>query len=150
MPGAYAITPVPEWVWTTLNHMPEPVASSLRHWPVLEWALFSVDPTFKQGRLISLQVAELHGEGHPYAGILRIHAGVVQHLTFDDRPFSGYSANQGGGNGKVLYTQVDMDERATPEERRRALDFRFNCFTRLRRCSDGRQLLDPVVSNPVP
>jgi hypothetical protein len=148
---AYAVTPVPSWVWNALGHMPAPIASALSNWAVLRWTLFEVGPTFKQGTLTDLTVTEMHGEGHPYAGRVRIHAGVVQQLLpYDERPFSGYSAHQGGGDGRVLYTEVDMDERATPEERRRALDFQFHCFTAFRPCSDGRQLLNPVVTDPAP
>jgi len=51
-----------------------------------------------------------------------------------------------GGSGTVIYTHVDLDDRATDEERRRALDFRFDCFTAFGRCTDGRQMLDPVAN----
>lgn len=149
--GAYAITSEPLWVYRTSAHMPEAIVSTLSNWAVLEWTMFTVDPTFNDGRLTSLQIGEMQGNGRPFAGFVRIHAGVVQRLwPSEPDSFPGYTAHPMGGNGRVIYTHVDMDDRATPDEQRRALDFKFSCFTALKRCSDGRQLLDPIMTDPLP
>jgi hypothetical protein len=128
-------------------HLPEPIKMILGNWAVIEGTSFTVIPTFKDGRLIVLRIAEYQGTGHPFGGFVTIHAGQVQHLFPDDtETFSGYSGRPLGGAGRI-YTHVDIDDRATPEERRRALNFRFNCFTAFLLCSDGRQLLDPITTD---
>jgi hypothetical protein len=145
-PGAYGIATLPEWMFLSTMHLPEPIEVILGKWSVVEGTLFSVVPTFKDGRLMAIRIAEQQGSGHPLGGFVTIRAGQVQHLFPDDiQAFSGYSGRPMGTDERVFYTHVDMDDRATPEERRRALDFRFSCFTAFRPCSDGRQLLDPIV-----
>jgi hypothetical protein len=148
LPGAYGITTLPEWMYMSTVHSPKPIAVILGNWAVIEGTSFTVMPTFKDGRLIAIRIAEFQGNGHPFGGFVTIHAGKVQHLFADDAEmFSGYSGRPMGGAGRVMYTHVDMDDRATPEERRRALDFRFDCFTAFRLCSDGRLLLDPITTD---
>jgi hypothetical protein len=144
LPDAYGITTLPEWMFLSTVHLPV----IFGNWAVIEGTVFSVVPTFKDGRLMVIRIAEYQGSGHPFGGFVTIHAGQVQHLFPDEtEPFSGYSGRPMGRRGEIIYTHVDMDDRATPEERRRALDFQFNCFTAFRLCSDGRQLLDPVATD---
>jgi len=147
LPGAYGIATLPEWMFASTTHLPDPIQAALGKWAVIEGTLFSVIPTFKDGKLMAIRIAEEQGSGHPFGGFVTIHAGQVQHLfPYDLEPFSGYSARRLMSD-RVIYTHVDMDDRATPEERRRALDFRFTCFTAFRPCSDGRQLIDPMTTD---
>jgi hypothetical protein len=118
----------------------------MSNWSVLDWALFEVEGTFRGGKLDTLYIAEMQGSGHLYGGFVTTHAGRSEHF-FPGNPevFTGYSARRMGGAGTVIYTHVDLDDRAMNEERRRALDFRFDGFTAFHRCTDGRRFLDPIV-----
>jgi len=148
IPGAFGITTLPQWVYMSTHHLPEPVEKVLGNWAVVEGTMFEVTPTFKDGKLTAIRISEAQGSGHPFGGFVTIHAGRLQHLFPDGiDTFSGYSGRPMGTDEQVIYTHVDMDDRATPEQRRRALDFRFGCFTALRPCSDGRQLLDPITTD---
>jgi hypothetical protein len=141
---AYGITTLPEWIFLSTVHLP----LIFGNWAVIEGTVFSVVPTFRDGRLLAIRISEAQGSGHPYGGFVTIHAGQVEHLFAGDTwAFPGYSSRPMGSGDRVIYTHVDMDDRATPEERRRALGFRFECFTAFRLCSDGRQLLDPITTN---
>ncbi len=143
LPGAHGITTLPEWMFPSTIHLP----LFLGNWAVIEGTLFMVIPKFENGRLTAIRISEQQGEGHPYGGFVTIHAGQVQHLFLGDQQlFPGYSARSMGSGDQVFYTHVDLDDRATAKERRRALGFRFDCFTAFRRCSDGRQLLDPITT----
>ncbi len=145
LPGAFGVTTLPEWIVLFITRLPEPIRSPLWNWSVFEGTVFEIIPTFKDGKLMTIRIAEMQGNGHPFGGFVTIHAGQVQSLVPGDPKgtFSGYSARSMGSADKVIYTHVDVDDRATPEERRRALDFRFSCFTSFRLCDDGRQFLDP-------
>lgn len=145
--GYVAVGNQPAWVWHVLNIFPERFEVWASKWSVMEWTLFKVDGTFGDGKLMILSMAELQGSGHHYGAVARVHAGRLKQL-FPGYPrvFGGYSARRLNGNGKVIFTHVDLDERATVEERRRALDFRFDCFTAFRSCTDGRRMLDPIPS----
>jgi len=130
------------------ERLPEPIKAVFDKWSVVESTLFTVIPTFQDGRLMAIRIGEQQGEGHPFGGFVTIHAGRLQHLYSNDIDmFPGYTGRSMGPGDKVFYTHVDMDDRATPEERHRALDFRFSCFTALRLCRDGRQLLDPITTD---
>jgi hypothetical protein len=130
-------------------HLPAPIETILGKWSVVEGTVFTVIPTYKDGRLMAIRIAEEQGSGRPFGGFVTIHAGRVEHLFPDEtQTFSGYSGRpMVRSDGLFFYTHVDMDDRATSEERRRALDFRFTCFTSFRPCNDGRQLLDPVITD---
>jgi hypothetical protein len=142
LPDAYGITTLPEWMFLSTVHLP----LIFGNWAVLEGTVFSVVPTFKDGRLSAIRIPEAQGSGHPYGGVVTLHAGQVEHLfPADTWVFPGYSSRPMGRGDTVIYTHVDLDDRATPEERRRALGFGFQCFTAFRLCSDGRQLLDPIT-----
>jgi hypothetical protein len=144
LPDAYGITTLPEWMFQSTVHLP----LIFGNWAVIEGTVFSVVPTFEDGRLLAIRISEAQGSGHPYGGVVTIHAGQVEHLFPSDTwVFQGYSGRPMGCGDRVIYTHVDMDDRATPEERRRALGFRFECFTAFRPCSDGRQLLDPITTD---
>jgi hypothetical protein len=146
--GYLGVGSQPLWLVKTFSSLSERLGNyNLSLLPV-PLTLLEVSGTFADGKLISLYVAEMQGSGHPYGGFVTIHAGRLEHLSPRyPEVFTGYSARRMGGNGTVIYTHVDLDDRATDEERRRALDFRFNCFTSFRRCMDGRQFLDPIVTD---
>jgi hypothetical protein len=146
--GYLAVGNQPLVVWKMFNHLPNGVAGFISNWSALQWALFDVEGTFRDGKLATLHIGEMQGSGRPYAGFVTIHAGRLESLFPGCvEVFTGYSACRMGGNGIVIYTHVDLDDRATDEEKRRALDFRFDCFTAFRRCTDGRRMLDPIVSD---
>lgn len=146
--GYLVVGSQPLWLVKTFSSLSERFGnynSSLLPVPL---TLLEVRGTFADGKLISLYVAEMQGSGHPYGGFVTIHAGRLEHL-FPGYPevFTGYSARRMGSERTVIYTHVDLDDRATDEQRRRALDFKFDCFTAFRRCTDGRQMLDPIMSD---
>jgi hypothetical protein len=149
LPGAYGITTLPRWIVSSIARLPAPVQGPFWNLSVFEGTVFEVIPTFKDGKLMVIRIAEMQGEGHPFGGFVTIHAGQVRSRFSGDptETFSGYSGVPMSFEGRVIYTHVDMDDRATSEERRRALNFRFNCFTSFRLCTDGRQLLDPIFTD---
>jgi hypothetical protein len=149
LPGAYGIATLPEWMFMSTTHLPAPIELILGKWSVVEGTVFWIVPTFSDGRVTAIRIAEEQGTGHPFGGFVTIHAGQIDRRFPDDpETFSGYSASPViRSDGTVFYTHVDIDDRATPEERRRALDFRFTCFTSFRPCNDGRQLLDPIATD---
>jgi len=144
IPGHYGVANQPAWVLRLFEQVPDRVMEFLPNWLAPETS-FQVVATFSDGSVKTLSIAEQQGFYHPVAGFVTMHAGRLERISPQyPMAFTGYSARRMGGNGTVIYTHVDLDDRATEEERRRALDFRFDCFTAVHRCTDGRQMLDPV------
>jgi hypothetical protein len=143
IPGRYGVANQPMWLEKRLIDLSDGLADVLPNWIAPEVS-FQVAATFTDGKVKALDMGEMRGVYHPVAGFVTIHAGRLERL-FPEYPevFTGYSARRMRGKDRVIYTQVDLDERATEEQRRRAIDFRFGCFTAFRRCTDGRQMLDP-------
>lgn len=129
------------------------------HSPLPEWGMFEVSAGFKEGELVKLRVIEFNlggGVGHPFADIVEIyaHQAPVDDVDgwVDAGPFSGYAVHTTmlqDFMGKQLRTPVPfkqlvyVDERATAKERRKALDFNFQCFTAIGGCRDASLMLQP-------
>ncbi len=120
-----------------------------RHMPFLQYTYvpplssFSVKPSFSQGVLSNVMLGEAQ---QPSKG-LTLH--VFHVLTWElsekypdpavDRRRQGkiYDAAPG-----ISSLDVYFDERASPSERAKALNFDFRCMTSLTECRDTRQVLD--------
>jgi hypothetical protein len=148
-PNALAIGNQPEWVLGILFKLPDSVRYKLLYWPAMDWTSFSVEPTFEGGKLSALTLTEWHGSGHPAGGRVEVHAGTINHWPTEgaEEGFMGYEAHQMRLADVPWSSHVRMDDRATPEQRRRAMDFKFECFTAFRSCADGRRILDPVITD---
>jgi len=110
---------------------------------------FGVVPTFANGVLneISFREMQIHPIHCCEASATR-HAVVWKGREFSPRPFNGYSLTY--ADSSVWNVSVDLDQRASPEQLERALDFDFRCFTRLQPCEEAKDFLQPVPdpSNP--
>jgi hypothetical protein len=148
MPDTLAVESPSEWLGEVYSRLPDPILDWLMKWPVTEGTVFWVQPTFKDGMLVAMRIYELRGSGHPFGGDVEIREGQVDHW-FDDIPeekFNGYQVRRMGlPDMPPWFSGVRMDDRATPEQRRRAMNFKFACFTSFRSCDDGRRVLDPVI-----
>jgi hypothetical protein len=65
--------------------------------------------------------------------------------------FKGYRLSEMGLENKPPWEFfVTIDERATPDELSRGLDFRLQCFTSLSWCMDAHEFLQPAPDRPRP
>jgi hypothetical protein len=134
--GSFAIDNLPHWNLTVLWRFEG------RLWPLA--TSFWVVPQFRGGELIEMEISEMQGSGHPFGAHVRW--GEVAQTDQDwQQSFRGYRVSQWDGDGVPPWGYiVTMDDRATAAERNHALDLKFQCFTRLRRCQDARLFLRPV------
>lgn len=152
----YRFYNVPNWALALFDQIPEcvkPVVSRL----MLNWTMFSASLEFEGGKLTKLHVFAFQGEGHPFSGSVTIYAGrasIPEVLWAEPEKYRGYFVQSSDlfedGEGHPLphpvpfHRHVWFDERATAEQRRRALEFHLECFTSLAGCRDASRILDPV------
>lgn len=151
VPGEIDIGNWPTWMWKRLYLCYPAVTWLTEHRIVPDPAEFFVVPEFSGGLVSRLMVHEWQGNGRPFGGSVRIMAIGFERandLTVAP-PFAGYSVRQRHlEDGTLWYSFVGLDERATTEERSRALDFSFRCFTDLGSCGDGGKMLQPAPNRP--
>lgn len=149
----------PSWTHTLVDHIPEPVMPVVDHL-MLDWTMFSASLQFEGSKLTKLHAYEyqaIFGGGHPFSGTVTIYAGRVSEQEADwsyPSNFEGYNVRSlditEDQNGQTLaralpfHRYVYLDERATSEQRRKALEFHLECFTSLAGCRDASRILNPV------
>lgn len=140
------------------------VATHLRLLPLhvmLPCTLFIVDLEFAGGRLFSIHINEMQedhpGYAHPNAAVVTITSrqfGALPESPFGRLPlkFNGYSEHsQSTGRlderGDLTAFSccherfIEMDERATPQQRKRALNFQLHCMTSIAQCKSDHEIL---------
>lgn len=153
LPGALAIGNRPELIQHVLR-VREGLLDRLLSWHVIPpLAAFSVTPSYQNGVVWRLYLDnETPITGHAPGAFVRWAA-----LRYEadgaefQGPFSGYRMSQMGvAGGPPWEFFVSLDERATSDEAKHALDFRFECFTEIRGCSDAREYLQPAPDRTTP
>jgi hypothetical protein len=126
---------------------------------VLPWTLFSVNVEFAGGVVAGIVVTEMQedhpGYPHPNSASVSVCSNRVHALYADGAlpaHFNGYreySRATGSLDSQGNWTKficcherfIALDERATPAQLSRSLDFRLSCMTSFVRCKDDRQIL---------
>lgn len=145
--GAGYIEAFPEWWDPVLRALSDHLHESLEKFTIFNPPTFFITPTFEDGTLRELAVREWWGNGHPGGGSAIFFAGSPAAYFRDQHVLAsgGYFLRQSYLADNVMYSStVMLDDRATSEERSRALDFRFECFTSLIVCADGTRILNPA------
>jgi hypothetical protein len=120
---------------------------------ILPWTLFEVNIEFAHGAVGRIDVTEMQedhrGYPHPNSVSVSIYSSQLQPLPVDFKGFSEYSRSTGQVGTKGNWTGfeccherfIKLDERATPVQLARSLNFRLSCMTSFIRCKDDRQIL---------
>jgi hypothetical protein len=121
--------------------------------PPLPWTLFYVRIDFLNGLVAEIYLSEMQvdhrGYPHPNSASVTIYSNRLRQLPDD---FVGYSErfqSTGGVDQAGHWTgfeccsarSIQLDERATPVQLSRSLNFQLHCMTSLLRCKDDRQIL---------
>jgi hypothetical protein len=127
------------------NFMPRPI-------PVA-WTLFIARFEFAGGSLAEIDLTEMQvdhqGYPHPNSASVSIRSNRLRPSPADFNGYSEYSRSTGSIDPQGKWTgfnccharSIKLDERATPDQFSRSLDFRLSCMTSLVRCKDDRQIL---------
>lgn len=125
----------------------------------LPWTLFKVRVEFVNGMVALVNVTEMQedhpGYPHPNSASVRISSNRIRppSAVFDPpADFNGYRESsrhtsgvdsQDNRNGfECCHARfIWLDERATPDQLSRSLNFRLSCMTSFIRCKNDRQLL---------
>lgn len=122
------------------------------------WTMFEVSLRCSTGTLTQLKVVEMQdveGWPHPYSNSTTIVDVWKPNDPYRPVPasqlhYSVYESTTGLYVGDRLVKEapplmrfIQMDRYATPDERSKALNFRLDCFTRLRGCQDVNLILQP-------
>jgi hypothetical protein len=120
---------------------------------ILRWTLFTVNVRFTDGLVARIDIAEMQvdrpGMLHPNSASVSIYS---HRLGMSPDDFSGYSEHyqstgqvDSHGNWtsfECCYERfIKLDERATPAQLSRSLNFNLSCMTSFLRCKDDRQIL---------
>jgi len=127
------------------NFLPPPI-------PV-PWTLFIAHFEFADGLLAQIHLTEMQvdhpGYPHPNSASVSIYSNRLRSSPAD---FSGYSESSrttGSADSQGKWTGFEccharfimLDERATPAQYSRSLDFRLSCMTSFVQCRGDRQIL---------
>jgi hypothetical protein len=152
----YQFFNLPDWTASLAYH--------LRFLPfrtTLPWTMFEVSVEFVDGFLAEIHVTEMQedqsGFPHPNSAsvsILSTRLGAVPRSPYGPLPddFNGYSEHPqstGALDEKGNLTSfsccherfITIDERATPDQFSRSMNFQLHCLTSFLRCKDDRQIL---------
>ena len=147
--GYRVVVNAPQWF---LNHVGLPSGRD-DMWSVMQDKLANhatgivVIPSFKDGVVSRIHVWEMHGVcTHRCGGSVIYEAQRFETSDNFGENFNGYASWQGSISAGTppWVVAVDMDERASAEQVRRAFDFEFHCFTDFHVCEDAREYLDPA------
>ena len=147
LPGAISLSNRANWIEDLQN---ERLArfDNLLSWRVIPpYVGLSVIPSFEGGVVSKLDIEEMTAvAGHPPGAF--VHWDAQRFEGSDSRVFDGFSGYSRGQMGVVDQPPweffVTMDERATPDERSRALDIQFRCFTKVTGCLEAREYFQPA------
>ena len=146
VPGAVAIADRSDWMENAL-YFRRGLIEHLQNWHVIPFgADFTVVPSYEDGMVSRLELRVMtpvccHGMG------ASVHWSASRYEGSDpwfQGNFSGYELSEEGPDRKPWDFFVTMDERATPEERNRALNLNFRCFTRFSMCDAASMYADPA------
>lgn len=127
------------------NFMPAPI-------PV-PWTLFMARLKFADGLLAQIDLTEMQvdhpGYPHPNSATVSIYSSRLRSSQADFNGYSEYSRSTGSVDSKGNWTGfeccharfIKLDERATPAQLSRSLDFRLSCMTSFARCRNDREIL---------
>jgi hypothetical protein len=119
----------------------------------LPWTLFTVNIEFIDGLVARMDVTEMQEDhpGYPHSNSVSvsIYSNRLCPLPADFNGYSEHSRSTGEIDSKGNWTGfeccharfIKLDERATPAQLSRSLNFRLSCMTSFVRCKDDRQIL---------
>ncbi len=119
----------------------------------LPWTRFSVDINFANGMVTRIHLLEMQvdhrGYPHPNAASVTIYSHRVHPLPDDFSGYSERSQSTGSVDSQGHWTGFDccharfiqLDERASPAQLSRSLNFQLHCMTSFLRCKDDHQIL---------
>jgi len=114
---------------------------------------FTVNFKFLNGLVAQIDIVEMQvdhpGYPHPNSASVSMYSNQLIQLPEDFSGYSEYSRNTGAADEKGNWTGfkccyarfIRLDERATPEQVERSLNFNLSCMTSYVRCKDDRQIL---------
>jgi hypothetical protein len=149
---SYWISNDPDWVRQLAPHFSD---WAREHIYFLPSTSFSVSPRFEDGELVLLEVREIQehrGSNHPYAAIVRMlstssEQGIPElpygFTGFQVSPIEEWETDENDNRRASWISRefVTLDERASPEQRARAFEFRLSCLTSVIGCHDARKIL---------
>ena len=121
--------------------------------PPLPWTRFSIYIDFLGGSVAEVHFTEMQvdhpGFPHPNSASVTIYSNRLRPLPADFNGYSESSRTTGGVDPQGNWTgficcharSIKLDERATPAQLSRSLNFRLSCMTSFVRCKDDRQIL---------
>jgi hypothetical protein len=150
----------PAEVGYTFNNFPPwfiPLAKTLSflHIPIpLPWTQFTVEFSFVEGYLAETRLNEMQedqpGYPHPNSVLVTILSSrLAKTMSPDFNGYSEFSRATGSTDIKGNLTGFEcchqrfirLDERATPTQFSRSLNFQLHCLTSFTRCKDDHQIL---------
>ena len=129
------------------------VALSLENSPPFPWTRFSVQIDFVGGLISEINALEMQvdkpGYPHPNSASVTEYSNRLHPLPPDFTGYSESSRTTGGVDTEGRWTgficcharEIRLDERATPAQLSRSLNFRLSCMTSFTHCKDDRQIL---------
>jgi hypothetical protein len=121
--------------------------------PPLPWTRFFSRIDFVDGLVAEIYLSEMQvdhpGYPHPNGASVTIYSNRLHSLPADFSGYSEASHSTGGVDTRRNWTGfeccheriVRLDERATPAQLSRSLNFQLHCLTSFLRCNDDRQIL---------
>jgi hypothetical protein len=115
--------------------------------------LFTARFEFVDGLLAQIDLTEMQvdhpGYPHPNSAKVSIYSNQLRPLPADFNGYSEYSRTSGSVDTQGKWTGfeccharfIKLDERVTPAQLSRSLNFRLSCMTSFVRCRDDRQIL---------
>lgn len=115
--------------------------------------LFIAHFEFADGQLAQIHLTEMQvdhpGYPHPNSASVSIYSNRLRSSPADFNGYSESSRSTGSVDSQGKWTGfeccharfIKLDERATPEQYSRSIDFRLSCMTSFVRCKDDRQIL---------
>jgi hypothetical protein len=151
----YGIANYPDWLPKYSERCPYFLLRLLGT-ATLPGTVFGLSPRFSNGKLVLLHVSESQAgvDGiHPFYVDVSIYARSAEanDPRIEDANFSGYrvipyiqSFDERPEKSWVIREYVDLDDRATGQQKKQALDFKLECFTDIHGCRDANKILQPA------
>jgi hypothetical protein len=147
VPGALAIGNRSSWIEDILMAGNSFLDDLLAYRVIPPDADFAVVPTYAGGVVSQIELHAFSGvSGHPPGARVSWSASKYERDNAGYEEFrQGYYVSQEGLSGRAPWIFfISMDERATSDERSRALNLQFQCFTRFSGCQDAGMYVQPA------
>ena len=147
VPGALEIGNRSQWIEEVLVARNGSLDSLLAYRVIPPAAFFAVVPSFDGGVVSQLDIhISLAVSGHAPGAFVFWSASSYERDNAGYEAFhDGYRVSQEGLSGRAPWVYlIWMDERATPDVQRSALNFQFRCFTRFSGCDDAGMYVQPA------